>query len=73
MLALPAEAKIYFYVKPTDMRKGFDGLFSLVQEHLGRDPLAGGLYVFVNRRRDRLKLFYSYTFQLRSKSPSGRA
>lgn len=56
MLALPADARIYFCVKPTDMRKGFDGLFSLVQEHLGRDPLAGGFYVFVNRRRDRLKL-----------------
>ena len=57
MLALSSSATIYFCTKPTDMRKGFDGLLALIQSHLEQDPFAGGLYVFVNRRRDRLKLF----------------
>lgn len=56
MLALSPSATIYFCTKPTDMRKGFDGLLALIQGHLLKDPFAGGLYVFVNRRRDRLKL-----------------
>ena len=56
MLAISPQQTIYFATQPTDMRKGFDGLFALAQEHLGHDPLAGGVFVFVNRRRDRLKL-----------------
>ena len=56
MLALSPSATIYFCTKPTDMRKGFDGLLALIQDHLQQDPFAGGLYAFVNRRRDRLKL-----------------
>jgi transposase len=40
------------------MRRGFDRLLRMAEEHLARDVLAGGLYVFVNRRSDRLKLLY---------------
>jgi transposase len=56
MLALSPSATIYFCTKPTDMRKGFDGLLALIKDHLHQDPFAGGLYAFVNRRKDRLKL-----------------
>ena len=56
MLALSPSATIYFCTKPTDMRKGFDGLLALIKDHLQQDPFAGGLYAFVNRRKDRLKL-----------------
>ena len=38
------------------MRKSFDGLGGIVTTALGRDPLSGDVYVFVNRRRDRMKL-----------------
>lgn len=38
------------------MRKGFYGLGGLVQEHLKRDPTDGSVYMFINRRRDRMKL-----------------
>ena len=38
------------------MRKGFDGLSGLVREQMGSDPLDGSVYLFVNRRRDRMKL-----------------
>ena len=40
------------------MRKGFDGLQGLVTSTLAQDPLSGHLFLFVNRRRDKLKLLY---------------
>ncbi len=58
MLSLALPVEIYFCTQPTDMRRGFDGLLRMAEEHLSRDVLRGGLYVFVNRRRDRLKLLY---------------
>jgi transposase len=58
MLSLAPAVAIYFCAQPTDMRRGFDGLVRMAEEHLSRDVLSGGLYMFVNRRRDRLKLLY---------------
>jgi transposase len=58
MLSLSLPVEIYLAAVPADMRKSFDGLWGLAVEHLGRDPFAGGLFVFVNRRRDRMKLLY---------------
>ena len=46
---------VYLCTTPTDMRKGFDTLAALVQEHLGRDPLSGDLFLFLSRGKDRLK------------------
>jgi transposase len=46
---------VYLCTAPTDMRKGFDSLAALVQEHLGRDPLSGDLFLFLSRGRDRIK------------------
>jgi transposase len=40
------------------MRKSFDGLTGLVQECFRQDPLTGHLFLFVNRRRDRIKILY---------------
>ena len=40
------------------MRKSFDGLCGLVTDSLGQDPLSGSLFLFANRRRDRIKLLY---------------
>jgi transposase len=58
MLSLPAEVRIYLCILPTDMRRGFDGLLAQAQQHVEQNPLKGGLYVFVNRRRDRVKLLW---------------
>lgn len=58
MLSLSASTRIYMAVGATDMRKGFDGLCGLVTSQLGHDPLCGSLFLFVNRRRDRLKVLY---------------
>jgi transposase len=49
-------ARIYLYAQNVDMRKGFDGLHAIIQSEFRRDPLSGDLFVFLNRRRDRLKL-----------------
>jgi transposase len=58
MLSLSLPVDIYLSTAPADMRKSFDGLLALAVEHLRRDPFSGGLFVFVNRRRDRMKLLY---------------
>src|ERR1700752_92926 len=57
MLALaPRPTAVYLCVGPTDMRKGFDVLMRVTAEQATCDVLQGGLFVFVNRRRDRVKL-----------------
>jgi IS66 Orf2 like protein len=53
---LSAAVRVFFYTQPTDMRKSFDALEGMVREHLGQDPLSGHLFLFLNRRRDRVKL-----------------
>ena len=50
--------RVYLCTSPTDMRKGFDTLAALVRDGLGYDPLGGHLFLFVGRRRDRLKILY---------------
>lgn len=47
---------VYAYTRPTDMRKGFDGLSALVVQGLQRDPLNGDVYIFVSRDRVRAKV-----------------
>lgn len=46
------------YTEPTDMRKGFDGLSGIVRNEFQADPLDGSLFLFINRRRDRLKILH---------------
>jgi transposase len=50
--------RIYLYTSPADMRKGFDTLAALVREELKHDPLSGHLFLFVGRRKDRIKMLY---------------
>ena len=47
--------KIYIAVEAVDMRKGLEGLYGLVRDHLGQDPLSGYLFLFTNRTKTRLK------------------
>ena len=58
MIALPAQIRVFLYRLPTDMRKSFHGLVALTESALKQDPLSGSLFVFLNRRRDRLKILY---------------
>ena len=50
---IPGTLRILVCTEPLDMRLGFDRLAAAVREKLGEDPLAGGLYIFANRGRDR--------------------
>lgn len=48
--------RVWAYPRPTDLRKGFNGLYGLVQNDLGRVVLSGELFLFVNRRRTTCKV-----------------
>jgi len=50
--------KVFLAAGVTDMRKSFDGLYALVLGVLQCDPISGHLFVFANRRRDRLKILF---------------
>jgi len=56
MLPVHSGLRFYLYRHPTDMRKSFDGLCGIISTQLSADPLSGDVYVFLNRRRDRIKL-----------------
>ena len=58
MLSVLGHLRIFLARDPVDMRKSFHGLLGLTESVLKQDPLAGHLFVFVNRRRDRIKLLY---------------
>lgn len=58
MLSIAPGTQIFFAVGATDMRKGFDGLQGIVSGILEQDPLCGHLFLFINRRRDKLKILY---------------
>jgi transposase len=55
---LPAAVRVFLCTQPTDMRKSFDGLLGMAREYLGQDPLSGHLFLFLNRRRDRVKILF---------------
>jgi hypothetical protein len=56
MLSLGAQQRYFLYAGAADMRKGFDGLSGLVQSAMQGDAVSGDVFIFVNRRRDRMKL-----------------
>jgi len=56
MLMLPASVRIYVAAEAVDLRRGFDGLAAATRSVIGADPLSGHIFVFLNRRRNRIKL-----------------
>jgi transposase len=58
MIHLPASVRVYLATTPCDMRKSFDGLHALVNAVMQLDAFAGHLFVFANKRRDRVKILY---------------
>ena len=58
MLTAGPATRVYLAAGVTDCRKSFNGLVALIESELKQDPLSGSLFVFVNRRRDRIKILY---------------
>ena len=58
MIGISEHTKIYLYAEPVDFRKGFDGLTGIVTTSLGQQVTDGSLFLFVNRRRDRIKALW---------------
>lgn len=58
MLSWPTAVRVFVYTQPTDMRRSFDHLSAMAREVLNQDPLSGHLFVFVNRRADRMKVLF---------------
>jgi hypothetical protein len=56
MLSLPSSVRIFLSRAPVDFRKAHDGLHAIVREQFGDDPHSGHVFVFLNRRVDRVKL-----------------
>ncbi len=56
MFSLTSSFYYYLYREPTDMRKSFDGLSGIVQGQLERNPTSGEVFIFVNRRKNKVKL-----------------
>jgi transposase len=58
VLSLSPAVQLWYCPDAVDMRLGFDGLFNLVVSRLSADPLSGHLFIFRNKRADRLKVLY---------------
>jgi len=58
MLSLTGNQKVYLALEPTDLRKSFNGLYGQVTEVMKETPESGALFVFTNRRRNRIKILY---------------
>ena len=58
MLRPPSSTRIFLCAQAADMRRSFDGLAHMTRELIGEDPLTGHLFVFRNRRGDRMKVLW---------------
>jgi transposase len=58
MLAVNATTRVYLYMRNVDMRRSYDGLMAIVQTEFARDIRLGDYFMFVNKRRDRIKIMW---------------
>lgn len=58
MLSLASTCHYYLYKHPADMRKGVSTLSGLVRDQMQKDPLSGAVFIFINRKRDQVKLLH---------------
>jgi transposase len=55
---IPSNVRILVCTEPQDMRRSFDGLCLVVEQYVGADPKSGALFVFINKRKNRLKVLW---------------
>lgn len=58
MLMVPPSVRVYVCATPADMRRSFDGLAAMARDVVRQDPLSGHLFVFCNRKTDRVKVLW---------------
>ncbi len=58
MFTLSSSNNFHLYIKPTDMRKSFDGLSGLIRNNLECNPCNGDVFIFINKGRDKIKLLH---------------
>lgn len=58
MLRPESQVQVWLYTPPVDMRKSIDGLAALVEKDMALSPMMCALFVFCNKRRDKIKLLY---------------
>jgi len=58
VLSIAGNVRIFLHSAPLDLRKGFEGLCTTIQNVFGEEPTSGAYFVFLNRRRDRMKVLY---------------
>ena len=56
MIGLSRSVRVWAHAQPTDLRKGYNGLYALVEQQLQCDPLSGDMFLFVNRTRTSCKV-----------------
>jgi transposase len=58
MLTLPSSVRLYLATEPTDLRKSFGGLSTLVEGTFGMSAMTGDLFVFLNRRGTQVRILF---------------
>lgn len=58
MLSIPGNARIFLCQHPVNMRKSFEGLSALVEDLFPQELLSGALFIFLNRRKDHMKVLF---------------
>ena len=58
MIPVTGGTRLFLFRGRADMRKGFDGLSGMVEEHFTESLFSGALFIFLNHRRDRVKILY---------------
>jgi transposase len=58
MLIVPGNARLFLCQQPVNMRKSFEGLSALVEQLFPGELLSGALFIFLNRRKDHMKVLF---------------
>lgn len=56
MIGSTRSVRVFAYAKAADLRRSYDGLYAIAKEDMKHDVLAGDLFLFVNKRRNRAKV-----------------
>jgi len=58
MLSLSSATRVFVALAPVDLRRSFNGLSAYVQTVMHEEVIGGGMFVFTNRSRNRLKILW---------------